>query len=205
MDLRFTAGSVPVLLHDTTVDRTTDGTGAVAAMSLAELRSLDAGSWFAARYAGVKVPTLYQVLRYGRTRGATFLVELKTRPTTLQMRAFLARLRWLDVMHRVRVTSFDEQTILDVRAAQPGLRTGISDYPNDRAPDSALMFGRRYLSHHAAVTAERVASMRAQGVTIHPWPADSRRTWARLARHGTGPVITNRPSAYLVWARGYCS
>ena len=205
MDLRFTAGDVPVLLHDPTVDRTTDGTGEVAGTSLAQLRSLDAGSWFSPRYAGVKVPTLHQVLRYGRTRGATFLVELKTRPTATQMAAFLARLRWLGVLDRVRVTSFDEQTVLDVRAARPGLRTGISDYPNDRDPSSARQFGRGYMAHHEAVTADRVASMRARGVTVHPWPADTRRTWVRLARHGTGPVVTNRPHAYLVWARGYCS
>ncbi len=51
-----------VIMHDPTVDRTTDGTGAVTGMSFDELRRLDAGGWKAARYAGTPIPTLREVL-----------------------------------------------------------------------------------------------------------------------------------------------
>jgi glycerophosphoryl diester phosphodiesterase len=204
MDVQFTSDGTPVLMHDLTVTRTTDGTGRLAALSLAQVRALDAGSWFSEGYAGVKVPTLYEVLDYGRTRGARFLVELKTRPTPQQMDAFLNRFRWLGLLDRVRVTSFDEQTILDVRAAQPGLATAIIDNPVYRAPDSVLRYGNTYVVHFWSVTEERAARWRSAGIEIRPWTVDSVSGWRRMAYDKAGPVITNRPQRYLSWARSVC-
>lgn len=204
-DVRFTSDGIPVLMHDPTVDRTTDGNGEIAALALAQVRALDAGSWFATRYAGTKVPTLYEVLELGRGRGATYLVELKTRPTPEQMQAFLNRFRWLGLLDRVRVTSFDEQTILDVRAAQPGLRTAIIDNPRYRSPSSVLRYGRTYLVHHNSVTEARAARWRRHGIEVRPWTVDHWRVWRRMAWDGAGPVITDRPTTYLKWARIFCS
>lgn len=61
-DVRTTADGVPVVIHDRTVDRTTGGTGNVWDLPLAEVRSLDAGSWFSPAYAGVRVPLLTEAL-----------------------------------------------------------------------------------------------------------------------------------------------
>lgn len=205
LDVRFTVEGTPVLLHDPTVDRTTNGSGEVATMSLADLRALDAGRWFSERYAGVKVPTFYEVLELGRTRGAYFLVELKTRPTQPQMDAFLNRIRWLGMLERVRVMSFDEQTVLDVRAAQPGLRTAILDNPSYRSPDSVLLYGTTYVVHQNSVTEERVARWRAAGIEVRPWTVDRTRAWRRMATDKVEATITNRPKRYLSWARSVCS
>lgn len=205
VDVRFTADDVPVAMHDATVGRTTDGRGRVADLRLGDLRALDAGSWFSPRYAGVKVPTLFQVLDFGRTRGAWFLVELKTRPTPQQMDTFLNRLRWLGMLNRVKVTSFDEQTILDVRAAQPGLATAVIDTPGYRSPESVLQFGDTYVVHYWSVTRERVARWEAAGIEVRPWTVDTVAGWKRMAHDGSGPVITDRPKAYRSWARSVCS
>jgi glycerophosphoryl diester phosphodiesterase len=205
LDVRFTADNVPVLMHDATVGRTTDGSGRVAAMPLSQVRQLDAGSWFSHDYAGVRVPTLYQVLKYGRSRGAYFLVELKPRPTRQQMDNFLNRLRWLGMLQRVQVTSFDEQTILDVQAAQPGLRTALIDINTYRSPESVLQYGRTYIVNYNSVTQVRAQRWRGAGIEIRPWTVDSPRLWRRMAYDESGPVITNRPTSYLSWARSVCS
>jgi len=125
LDVRFTRTGIPVVMHDSTVDRTTDGTGRVSGMTLAELRSLDAGSWFSPEFAGVKVPTLRQALEFGRTRGASFQLELKGRPTAQQLDDFLNRIRWLGMLSRVRVIGFDEETVGQVRAKEPGVAAAI--------------------------------------------------------------------------------
>lgn len=205
LDVRFTVDGTPVLLHDPTVDRTTDGTGEVAAMTLADVRALDAGRWFSARYAGVKVPTLHQALDLGRTKGAYYLVELKTRPTAQQMDDFLNRIRWLGMLDRVRVMSFDEQTVLDVRAAEPDLRTAILDNPSYRAPESVLLYGTTYVVHQNSVTEERVSRWRAAGIQVRPWTVDRTRAWQRMATDKVEATITNRPKSYLSWARSVCS
>ena len=61
-DIRKTADDVVVCHHDPTVNRTTDGTGRVSEMTLAELKTLDAGSWFAPEFAGERIPTLEEAL-----------------------------------------------------------------------------------------------------------------------------------------------
>ena len=62
LDIRHTSDGIPVLMHDSTIDRTTSGSGRIDATSLAELRKLDAGSWFHAEFAGTPVPTLEEAL-----------------------------------------------------------------------------------------------------------------------------------------------
>lgn len=204
VDVRFTLGDVPVAMHDETVDRTTDGRGRVADLTLEQVRSLDAGRWFASRYRGTRVPTLYEVLDHGRTRKAFYLVELKVRPTSAQMAAFLQRLDWLGMRSRVRVTSFDTATIADVRAAAPGLRTALIDRPRYRRPASVLRFGSTYLVHQYSLTDQRSKRWRRAGIALRPWTVNSPHAWRRMARGGAEAVITDRPKRYLAWARAYC-
>ena len=71
LDVYQTGDEHLVIIHDKTVDRTTNGTGAVSEMTLAEIRKLDAGSWFDPRFAGEKVPTLEEVFKLIRERQRT--------------------------------------------------------------------------------------------------------------------------------------
>jgi phosphoglycerol transferase MdoB-like AlkP superfamily enzyme/glycerophosphoryl diester phosphodiesterase len=66
VDVRLTADGVPVIMHDETIDRTTTGSGALAERTLAEVKTLDAGSWKDRRFAGERVPTLVEALRAAR-------------------------------------------------------------------------------------------------------------------------------------------
>ena len=84
LDVQLTADGVPVVIHDDTLGRTTDGSGPVAGSTLGEIKGLDAGSWFPNAvergYVGLRVPTLEEVLR--RYAGkAHLLVELKPEST----------------------------------------------------------------------------------------------------------------------------
>src|SRR5512134_3880205 len=62
LDVHLSADGIPVVIHDSRVDQTTDGTGAVSGKSLSELRELDAGVWFSPQFAGTRIPTLIEVL-----------------------------------------------------------------------------------------------------------------------------------------------
>ncbi len=79
MDVRMTADGEFVVMHDATVDRTTDGTGRVARMTLAEIRALDAGSWFSPDFTGEPVPTLREALRNIKGRAAVD-IDFKSGP-----------------------------------------------------------------------------------------------------------------------------
>jgi glycerophosphoryl diester phosphodiesterase len=68
MDVRMTADGHFIVMHDARVDRTTDGRGPVARLTLAEIKALDAGSWFAPEFAGERVPTLREALHHVKGR-----------------------------------------------------------------------------------------------------------------------------------------
>ncbi len=81
IDVRGTSDEELIVLHDDTVDRTTDGEGRVAQMTLEEVKALDAGSWWDEKFAGERVPTLLEtfdvVKEYG-TAATTLILEMKT-------------------------------------------------------------------------------------------------------------------------------
>jgi glycerophosphoryl diester phosphodiesterase len=80
VDAALTADAVPVLLHDATLDRTTSGSGSLAAIEAAALAQLDAGSWLDARFSAARVPTLQAALQCCRERGIWLNVEIKPVP-----------------------------------------------------------------------------------------------------------------------------
>ena len=80
LDLHVTRDGGIVVHHDATLDRTTNGTGRITEHSLAELRALDAGSWFDLHFAGLQLPTLAEVLALARHFDGELYLELKTAP-----------------------------------------------------------------------------------------------------------------------------
>src|SRR5512139_1857475 len=80
LDVKLSADGRVIVIHDSTVDRTTDGHGKVKDMSLADLKALDAGSFFSSEFAGEKIPTLDEVFEAVGRR--TFInIELKNHRT----------------------------------------------------------------------------------------------------------------------------
>jgi glycerophosphoryl diester phosphodiesterase len=87
LDVRYTADGVPVVFHDETVDRTTNGTGLLEDFTLAELQALDAGSWFGAAFAATTVPTLEQALALMQGRVCAYW-DAKALPTLRAVELF---------------------------------------------------------------------------------------------------------------------
>ena len=120
IDVRMTADGALVLMHDALIDRTTSGRGSVSALSLSEIRQLDAGSWFGRGYAGTLVPTLDEVLDWSRGRLA-LLIELKNSPD--RDPAFLAAL--IDAIERngaedfATPACFDHLTLAELHRIRP--------------------------------------------------------------------------------------
>src|SRR5438270_12822926 len=77
LDVQMSREGELVVMHDETVDRTNDGTGAIHDMTLEELRNLDAGSWFGPQFVGEKIPMLREVLELCMGAGVGVVIELK--------------------------------------------------------------------------------------------------------------------------------
>lgn len=197
LDVQFDSAGVPFVIHDPTLDRTTNGVGAVASQDLSAARAHGLRT-----DDGQVVPSLYEVLTDAAARGARVMVELKTQPTAGQLAAVVHRIDWTGMRGRVIVTSFLPDALTAVRAAAPDVQTGLVDELGDRPAPDVAKYGRHYLKHQWAVTAARLARWSGP-VHVYAWTVDQPVDWARMNSYADrlDGVITNRPAAYLAWAR----
>lgn len=124
VDVVLTADGEPIVLHDLTVDRTTDGHGFAADLSLEQVRSLDAGAGFGARFAGTKIPMLAEVLDWVKREDMGLVVEIKEaeRPD-LAVDRVAALLEATGTAERCIVISFDHVVLKRAVARHRGIRT----------------------------------------------------------------------------------
>lgn len=123
-DLNMTADGELVLMHDKTVDRTTDGHGIVQTMTYADLSKLDAGSWFGPEFAGERVPLLREALELGRELGILYQLELKiydrNEVIIPKLRALINEMDCADLL---QFSSFDFVQLKAVKEAIPEVPT----------------------------------------------------------------------------------
>ncbi|MGI8871227.1 MAG: glycerophosphodiester phosphodiesterase [Candidatus Limnocylindria bacterium] len=137
LDVHRTADMQLAVIHDETLDRTTDGTGNVGDLSMDEIRQFDAGARFVAEDdssewagRGLRVPTLPEVLAW-LPEGISLVVELKARAAA-GVTAEALRESAVGRAGRAMVISFDEASIEEVHALDPDLPTGLLLVPRDR-------------------------------------------------------------------------
>jgi len=127
-DLAMTRDGELVLIHDDTVDRTTDGHGLVRGMSYSELSRLDAGGWFSQEFAGERVPRLRDALEIARESGIIYQLELKIYDRNddffMRLRALIDELDCADLL---QFSSFDFVQLRALKKAIPEVPTvGLS-------------------------------------------------------------------------------
>lgn len=124
-DVKLSGDGVPFLLHDDTLDRTTNGHGRADALTWAELAKLDAGSWHSAQCAGEPLPTLAAVAHWALANGVACNIEIKPIPgrerDTGAAVALDARALWRGASVAPLLSSFSEEALAAARAAVPEL------------------------------------------------------------------------------------
>ncbi|MEF9886619.1 glycerophosphodiester phosphodiesterase [Streptomyces sp. P9-A4] len=208
-DVQPSKDGVPYILHDTTVDRTTDGTGPVRSLTAAQLDALDAGSWFAPAYAGARVPTLAAQLADLRERGGKLLLEIKGRHSHAEVARIVREVREQDMTGRVFVQSFDIPSLRYVHELAPELPLGLLRGTLDADP--VALAGELGLSAYnvadAALTTRPglVGELHAAGVAVNVWTVDTPARWKALDALGVDGIITNRPTELGGWSSGRAS
>jgi glycerophosphoryl diester phosphodiesterase len=127
LDVLLSKDGQVVVIHDDTLDRTTNGEGLVSEHSLEELRALDAGSWFDPEFAGEAIPTLKETLELARGH-ILVNIEIKTEAVTDRARGgivdkTLGLVRRLDMMDQIVISSFDPRALAYARELEPGVKT----------------------------------------------------------------------------------
>jgi len=127
-DVRLAADGTPVICHDDQLKRTTDGRGRISKLPLAAIRQLDAGTWFSAKFAGERVPTLDEALLYCRELELGANVEIKAEhgrgPATAAAVAACCQ-RLIGRLPPILVSSFLEDAVAETAVRAPALTRGM--------------------------------------------------------------------------------
>lgn len=214
LDVRASADGHCVVIHDATVDRTTDGEGAVAAMTLAELQALDAGCRFTDdagghpfRGQGVRIPTLDQVLAGFPELRIT--VEIKAGAAQEPMREAIRKHHATDRVIVAGMEHADRALFRDWPGAVSATTRGVrSFYALHRLhlawlwPRTADVFqvpelhpwdGSEETGAHRVVTPRFVRDAARKGVPVHVWTVNDADAMDRLLEWGVDGLITDRP------------
>lgn len=208
LDVQLTRDKIPIVIHDFTVDRTTDGTGRVRNLTMGEIARLDAGFWKTEDYRGEKIPTLSQVFDaladwlnpIGRARPCLINVELKTtrvRTDGLE-RAVLNVIARHGVENRVLLSSFDPLSLYRAKKINPRVPRGLlycSDMPIYLRERWFQFLTAPQALHpeYPLINARFMENARAKKLQVNTWTVDDPDQARRLAELGVHAIITNKP------------
>ncbi|MDI9548958.1 MAG: glycerophosphodiester phosphodiesterase family protein [Chloroflexota bacterium] len=199
LDVQCSKDGVLVVLHDYAVDALTDGHGAVDELTLEELQSLDAGSRFSPAFAGVRIPTLVEVLDLAGDR-CLFNIEIKAyeHDGGDEGEALIDLIRRRNLFDQVIISSFNPVSLIKLRATEPRIALGLlyhqplPAYLLD-AWLGPIMAPEALHPHNSLVDAAYMAWAKERGKAVNVWTVNDPDEARRLQALGVDIIITDAP------------
>jgi glycerophosphoryl diester phosphodiesterase len=198
-DLHLTRDAHFVALHDETVDRTTTGQGAIQTLTLAEIRRLDAGSWFGSEFMGERVPTLVEILEFARKHDVVFYLELKPNGFWGGEHALIGALREAGQIARVVIISFESGILEGLRRLEPTLMTGLLiDHQIGEAFRKTNEIGARQIAIRGdLVTPNFLLEAHKRDLQVVCWTINNPAHMRMLASAGVDGIMSDYPDRLL--------
>lgn len=216
LDTYHSREGVPMVLHDYTLDRTTDATNlwgsakiSLTSKTVAELKTLDAGKWFHASFAGTRLPTLAEALDTIQGGGGMTLIERKEGDPATMAKLLVEK----KLINQLVVQSFDWQFLREFHALQPRQVLGALGVPSRLADgskpttkektlsadwlDELAKTGAKVAVWNREVTREAVALAHQRGLKVWVYTIDDPSVANELLDLGVDGIITNNPG--LLW------
>jgi glycerophosphoryl diester phosphodiesterase len=194
-DLQLTRDARFVAIHDATLERTTNGRGAVRDHTLAELRELDAGKWFDRQFMDQRIPTLDEILEFALQQDVVFYLEIKYDSAWGMHHALVGALGKADNAARTIVISFDPSTLASVRRLEPAMMIGLLvEDPKGDPVKAALDVGARQLCPQAdLVTPELVERAHRADLHVVAWTINDADKMRAAMDAGVDGIMTDLP------------
>lgn len=202
IDVHQSKDGIPVVIHDHRVDRTTDGSGYVMDLTLAELKKLDAGSWFDPAFTGEQIPTLAEVLELVGGK-KNLLIELKQMAGLYEgLEAnVLTLIQNFNTEAQCSLISFDHKSLKTCLAFNPEVkRTLVMLGSPLLLVDQVNEIGASAVSmHHQYVDEEMISSLKNNGTDLVVWTVDQKAEADRVLSFDQGIALTtNHPERLWV-------
>ncbi len=196
-DVKLSADGVPFLLHDDTLDRTTDGAGRADALTWSQLAQLDAGSWHSATYAGEPLPTLRAVALWAIANAVVCNVEIKPMPgrerETGTVVAREVRALWRAAPVQPLLSSFATDALAAARAAMPELPRAllVEEVPPDWQARLAQLACVALNADWRTLDADKIAAGHGSGYWVLTYTVNDAQQVEQLATWGVDAIITD--------------
>ncbi|MDY6781166.1 MAG: glycerophosphodiester phosphodiesterase family protein [Cyanobacteriota bacterium] len=198
-DVRLSADGIPILIHDPTVERTTDGTGNVSDLTLEQLKGLDAGMWFSDRFIGERIPTFGETLDFLDETPLKAYAEIKDGDdwSDEDIQRLIAT---LDVPHwrdRLAIASFSDDFLGRVKACNTAIPLAYypltaSEYLEQlrrlKPEENAILLCEYHL---LLENPQLVAAGRDRNIDVGAWTVDNPQDMGQLIRLGVKQIVTN--------------
>ena len=207
MDVHLTKDGIPVVIHDPTLDRTTDGKGAVSSFALAELQTFNAAAKFSGTTDKQVVPILAQVLELAKPTSVKLEIEIKVdangkRYPNIEQKV-LNEIAARGMLERVKIMAFEFDTLKQIRALDPKVITVAlmtTDYFRSHIGASPAALIEELAPYSNAVgidknflNAEWTQQAHARNLTVGVWTVDSEADQQKFIALGVDGITTNRP------------
>jgi glycerophosphoryl diester phosphodiesterase len=203
LDVQRSRDGKIVVIHDETVNRTTNGSGWVGNLTLAEMKSLDSGSWFSPIFADESIPTLAEVLTLLESTSMWINIELKNNTLPyVHIEAQVVRLiEYFGLQDRVILSSFNHHRLHHLHLYRPtwqlaALYKLILFEPWEYARHLGVTALHPF---YRTVTAEMIRRCHQHGIAVRPYTVNELDVMVRLIQYGADAIITNVPDRLLHW------
>lgn len=209
VDLALTVDGEAVLMHDATVDRTTDGRGRLADLTLAQVRRLDAGSAFDPAFAGTPVPTAAEFLDLLARLQGRALLDLKGEWDAAAAAALVAAIEERGLVSHIAIASFDARTLAYIAAESDVIARMaiIKRLPSDVVA-AAQQLGARGVIVDGDALDDRpdvVDLLHAADLRVVVYTLNSDRQWDAVTSLGVDGIVTDDPGMLATWQQTLAS
>lgn len=123
-DVHLTLDGIPAVIHDSTIDRTTNGTGKVCDYTMEELKDFDTGAHYDSRYNSIKIPSIYELLHLAASLDKYLIIELKGSYNGLET-AVVKAIKSLNYFDKTIISSFNHRYLININNVFPGVKTEL--------------------------------------------------------------------------------
>ena len=200
-DIQLTSDNKWVCIHDTTVDRTSEGTGTVASKTLSTLKGLDFGSWYHTDFTGERIPTLEEFLELCRLGDVVPYIEVKGNYTDVQIESIVKMIQDYDMEDVAVIISYTLTNLQKVRYYSDFLALGfVSDSLTQQVVNQAVALGNSFLDiNKSAINATSMQFAKDVKIQVESFTVDTNREARELAKLGVRGITTNS----IPYSRGY--
>ena len=197
LDIQLSSDDSLMIMHDDTVDRTTNGSGQVSSLTYAQLRALDAGSWFSSEYAGEKVPAFSEALELAKNNPAVGVVaEIKASDLNIVPKV-VAMIQAYGLQNRVIVSSFNQSQLTICKSLDPSISVQLFGAISNAMIDQVASINGEWVGSSGPFTQTIIDYAHSKNVLFNVWTINSGPQMSSLIPLGIDGITTNFPDVFI--------